>query len=92
MAATLCGSPMYMAPEVLMSHVYDSSADLYSIGTIGRGSNLIFFMLKVRNVNFLRYFSVVEPFYQCISVSLGARLFTRPHPKSCELSTSVVIS
>ena len=28
------GSPMYMAPEVLMSHVYDSSADLYSIGTI----------------------------------------------------------
>lgn len=34
MAATLCGSPMYMAPEVLMSHVYDSSADLYSIGTI----------------------------------------------------------
>uniref|UniRef100_A0A1I7V4T7 non-specific serine/threonine protein kinase n=1 Tax=Caenorhabditis tropicalis TaxID=1561998 RepID=A0A1I7V4T7_9PELO len=34
MAATLCGSPMYMAPEVIMSHQYDAKADLYSIGTI----------------------------------------------------------
>ena len=36
MAATLCGSPMYMAPEVLMGHSYCAKADLYSIGTIGR--------------------------------------------------------
>ncbi|KAK4336978.1 hypothetical protein RND71_044168 [Anisodus tanguticus] len=34
MAATLCGSPMYMAPEVIMSHKYDAKADLWSIGTI----------------------------------------------------------
>ncbi|XP_057688879.1 serine/threonine-protein kinase ULK1a isoform X1 [Corythoichthys intestinalis] len=34
MAATLCGSPMYMAPEVIMSHNYDAKADLWSIGTI----------------------------------------------------------
>lgn len=34
MAATLCGSPMYMAPEVLMGHSYCAKADLYSIGTI----------------------------------------------------------
>uniref|UniRef100_A0A1A8BS74 non-specific serine/threonine protein kinase n=1 Tax=Nothobranchius kadleci TaxID=1051664 RepID=A0A1A8BS74_NOTKA len=34
MAATLCGSPMYMAPEVIMSQSYDSKADLWSIGTI----------------------------------------------------------
>eukprot|EP00096_Caligus_rogercresseyi_P010412 TRINITY_DN3785_c0_g1_i2.p1 TRINITY_DN3785_c0_g1~~TRINITY_DN3785_c0_g1_i2.p1 ORF type:complete len:865 (-),score=294.58 TRINITY_DN3785_c0_g1_i2:883-3477(-) len=34
MAATLCGSPMYMAPEVIMSLKYDSKADLWSIGTI----------------------------------------------------------
>ncbi|XP_026125820.1 serine/threonine-protein kinase ULK1-like isoform X1 [Carassius auratus] len=34
MAATLCGSPMYMAPEVIMSQSYDAKADLWSVGTI----------------------------------------------------------
>uniref|UniRef100_A0A668UXY3 non-specific serine/threonine protein kinase n=1 Tax=Oreochromis aureus TaxID=47969 RepID=A0A668UXY3_OREAU len=34
MAATLCGSPMYMAPEVIMSQNYDAKADLWSIGTV----------------------------------------------------------
>ncbi|XP_022243912.1 serine/threonine-protein kinase unc-51-like isoform X1 [Limulus polyphemus] len=34
MAVTLCGSPMYMAPEVIMSLQYDAKADLWSIGTI----------------------------------------------------------
>lgn len=34
MAGTLCGSPMYMAPEVIMSQQYCAKADLWSIGTI----------------------------------------------------------
>ncbi|XP_075903191.1 serine/threonine-protein kinase ULK1a [Nelusetta ayraudi] len=34
MAGTLCGSPLYMAPEVIMSQQYDAKADLWSIGTI----------------------------------------------------------
>uniref|UniRef100_A0A915P5V0 Protein kinase domain-containing protein n=1 Tax=Meloidogyne floridensis TaxID=298350 RepID=A0A915P5V0_9BILA len=34
MAGTLCGSPMYMAPEVIMSQQYGAKADLWSIGTI----------------------------------------------------------
>lgn len=34
MAGTLCGSPMYMAPEVIMSHQYGAKADLWSVGTI----------------------------------------------------------
>ena len=34
MAATLCGSPIYMAPEVLMGLHYDSRVDLWSLGTI----------------------------------------------------------
>ncbi|XP_070206130.1 serine/threonine-protein kinase unc-51-like [Littorina saxatilis] len=34
MAGTLCGSPMYMAPEVIMSNKYHFKADLWSVGTI----------------------------------------------------------
>nr|XP_023685016.1 serine/threonine-protein kinase ULK2-like isoform X1 [Paramormyrops kingsleyae]XP_023685017.1 serine/threonine-protein kinase ULK2-like isoform X1 [Paramormyrops kingsleyae] len=33
-AATLCGSPMYMAPEVIMSQNYGAKADLWSIGAV----------------------------------------------------------
>ena len=31
---TLCGTPMYMAPEVLNGNKYDERADLWSMGTI----------------------------------------------------------
>jgi serine/threonine-protein kinase ULK/ATG1 len=34
MAATLCGSPLYMAPEILLGRRYDSKVDLWSTGTI----------------------------------------------------------
>jgi serine/threonine protein kinase len=34
MAETLCGSPLYMAPEILQSLKYDAKADLWSVGTI----------------------------------------------------------
>lgn len=34
MAETLCGSPLYMAPEILRYEKYDAKADLWSIGTV----------------------------------------------------------
>lgn len=34
MAATVCGSPLYMAPEILRHEPYDAKADLWSVGTI----------------------------------------------------------
>lgn len=34
MAETLCGSPLYMAPEILRYEKYDGRADLWSVGAI----------------------------------------------------------
>lgn len=34
LAETICGSPLYMAPEIMLCQKYDAKADLWSVGTI----------------------------------------------------------
>ncbi|KAL7468008.1 hypothetical protein ACHAXS_008230 [Conticribra weissflogii] len=34
LAETMCGSPLYMAPEILLGERYDAKADLWSVGTV----------------------------------------------------------
>eukprot|EP01018_Ginkgo_biloba_P034521 Gb_08672 [translate_table: standard] len=34
LAETLCGSPLYMAPEIMQFQKYDAKADLWSVGAI----------------------------------------------------------
>ncbi|GMM33043.1 serine/threonine protein kinase [Saccharomycopsis crataegensis] len=34
LAETLCGSPLYMAPEILGYHKYNAKADLWSVGAV----------------------------------------------------------
>mmetsp|Transcript_17912 Transcript_17912/g.37329 ORF Transcript_17912/g.37329 Transcript_17912/m.37329 type:complete len:1085 (-) Transcript_17912:214-3468(-) len=34
LAETMCGSPLYMAPEILLGQKYDAKADLWSVGTV----------------------------------------------------------
>lgn len=34
LAATLCGSPLYMAPEILRGESYNAKADLWSVGAV----------------------------------------------------------
>lgn len=34
MTATMCGSPLYMAPEILYKQDYDSNADIWSLGIL----------------------------------------------------------
>ncbi|TID19236.1 hypothetical protein CANINC_003806 [Pichia inconspicua] len=61
MAETLCGSPLYMAPEILRYEKYNAKADLWSVGTViyemvvgkppFRASNHIELLKKIENSN-----------------------------------------
>ncbi|KAI2636340.1 Serine/threonine-protein kinase ATG1 [Hypomontagnella submonticulosa] len=61
LAETLCGSPLYMAPEILRYERYDAKADLWSIGTVAfemvsgkppfRASNHVELLRKIESSN-----------------------------------------
>lgn len=61
LAETLCGSPLYMAPEILRYERYDAKADLWSVGTVlyemvtgrppFRASNHVELLRKIENAD-----------------------------------------
>ncbi|KAI1180389.1 Serine/threonine-protein kinase ATG1 [Nemania sp. FL0916] len=61
LAETLCGSPLYMAPEILRYERYGAKADLWSVGTVAyemicgrppfRASNHVELLRKIENNN-----------------------------------------
>lgn len=61
MASTLCGSPLYMAPEILRYESYGNKADLWSAGVVlyellvgkapFRASNHVELLKKIENAN-----------------------------------------
>ncbi|XP_019053298.1 PREDICTED: serine/threonine-protein kinase ATG1c isoform X2 [Nelumbo nucifera] len=65
LAETLCGSPLYMAPEIMQLQKYDAKADLWSVGAIlfqlvtGKtpftGSNQIQLLQNIVKSNELRF-------------------------------------
>ncbi|KZT08148.1 Pkinase-domain-containing protein [Laetiporus sulphureus 93-53] len=65
MAETLCGSPLYMAPEILRYEKYDAKADLWSVGAVlyemavgkppFRASNHIELIKKIDNTKGIKF-------------------------------------
>lgn len=81
LAETLCGSPLYMAPEILKYEKYDAKADLWSVGTVTyemvvgkppfRAANHVELLRKIENNDNMIRFS------QEIPVSSGVKQLIR---------------
>ncbi|KAL1804728.1 hypothetical protein ACET3Z_027796 [Daucus carota] len=79
LAETLCGSPLYMAPEIMQLQKYDAKADLWSVGAIlfqlvtGRtpftGSNQIQLLQNIVRATELRFPSdVTDLSSECVDL------------------------
>eukprot|EP00249_Psilotum_nudum_P011649 c23300_g1_i1 orf=420-2540(-) len=89
LAETLCGSPLYMAPEILQFQKYDAKADLWSVGTIlfqlvtGRppfcGNSHVQLLQNIVKSNELRFPEAIyaELHSDCIDL---CRKLLRPNP------------
>ncbi|KAH0458551.1 hypothetical protein IEQ34_013866 [Dendrobium chrysotoxum] len=78
LAETLCGSPLYMAPEIMQLQKYDAKADLWSVGAIlfqlvtGKtpftGNTQIQLLQNIVKSNDLRFPSESNLSYHCIDL------------------------
>ncbi|KQK22394.1 serine/threonine-protein kinase ATG1c isoform X1 [Brachypodium distachyon] len=78
LAETLCGSPLYMAPEVMQAQKYDAKADLWSVGIIlyqlvtgsppFNGDNQIQLLKNILKSGQLRFPSDCELSHECIDL------------------------
>ena len=84
MAETLCGSPLYMAPEILSYKPYDAKADLWSVGAVlyemavgrppFRAQNHIELLKKIEASKSIRF-----PDEEAGKGGEGSRLFRKEH-------------
>ncbi|XP_066395701.1 serine/threonine-protein kinase ATG1c-like isoform X2 [Miscanthus floridulus] len=78
LAETLCGSPLFMAPEVMQAQKYDAKADLWSVGVIlyqlvtgippFNGDNQIQLLKNILRTREIRFPSDCELSHGCIDL------------------------